>query len=301
MQSLLTGFRQSARRLLASAGKNFTAPLAVRCHRRPPAKPCDVTVHMLVSSRTWDAGMVAAASLEHQSARRWNFFFHDDGTLSAEIVARMQSLFADARIVRRAEGDAKAGDFLGSHAKCLAHRSRHNLFLKFFDFAAWAPGRRFIVLDSDVVFFRPPSEIMQWADSGSSEYRYNEDTNEKYCIPRGYLEPALGISLWPRVNSGLVLVPREAVSLDLAEELLSKFESTAHHPQFFEQTLYGLMGSAWGRGGALPRTYGINWGYLRGPQAVCRHYVGAFKHDLLFIEGATLFCASVLARRLVGR
>lgn len=298
---MLTGFRQFARRRLAAAGKNFIAPLAVRCHRRPQVGAGNVTVHMLISSRTWDAGMLAAVSLEHHSGRRWSFFFHDDGTLLEEHVANIKSLFPDARVVRRAEGDAEALRFLRNHAKCLEHRGRHNLFLKFFDFAAWAPGNRFMVLDSDVVFFRPPAEITQWVESGSSDYLYNEDTNEKYCIPRGYLEPELGISLWPRVNSGLVLVPREAVSLALAEELLVKFESTAHHPQFFEQTLYGLMGSAWGRGGALPRAYGINWGYLRGRRAVCRHYVGAFKHDLLFIEGANLVCASVLARRVAGR
>jgi hypothetical protein len=298
---MLKAIRQGTRRQLAWIGKCFVAPMTVRLHRRPTDKAGNVTVHMLLSERTWDAGMLAAASLEHQSGRCWDFFFHDDGTLGEKISARMQKIFADARIVRRTEADAKAGEFLKNHAKCLCHRDRHNLFLKFFDFAAWAPRERFVVLDSDVIFFRPPTEIMEWVESGSSEYRYNEDTNEKYCIPRGYLEPELGVSMWPRVNSGLVLVPHEAVSLSLAEELLSKFESTAHHPQFFEQTLYGLMGSVWGRGGALPGTYGINWGYFRGPQAICRHYVGAFKHDLLFIEGANLVCASVLGKRLIGR
>jgi lysophospholipase L1-like esterase len=56
------------------------------------------------------------------------------------------------------------------------------------------------------------------------------------------------------------------------------------------------MSSAWGRGGALPPTYEINWGYLRSPGAVCRHYVGAFKHDLLYIEGATVLFFRLLPK-----
>jgi lysophospholipase L1-like esterase len=87
-----------------------------------------------------------------------------------------------------------------------------------------------------------------------------------------------------------------AINLPLAESLFEKFEGKAHHPQFFEQTLYCLMSSAWGRGGALPPTYEINWGYLRSPGAICRHYVGAFKHDLLYIEGATVLFFSLLQK-----
>ncbi len=42
-----------------------------------------------------------------------------------------------------------------------------------------------------------------------------------------------------------------------------------------------------GLGGALPSTYEISWGLFRKPHSICRHYVGAFKHDLLYIEGVT--------------
>jgi hypothetical protein len=54
------------------------------------------------------------------------------------------------------------------------------------------------------------------------------------------------------------------------------------------------MSSAWGRGGALPKQYEINWGYLKSRGAVCRHYVGAFKHDLLYIEGASILFLRLL-------
>lgn len=297
---MLNLVRQVARKGVASCGRNVAAELALRLHRRPAAAEIP-TVHMLVSSKTWHAGLIAAASFEHHTGRRWKFVIHDDGTVGAGARQRIASLFADARFVPRPEAEGRALEFLGHHPLCMQHRAKHNLFLKFFDFAAFAPGERFIVLDSDVIFFRKPEEILEWTGSRAETCFYNEDTKEKYCIPRQNIEGALGIRLWPRFNSGLVLLPAAAINLDLAERLLSEFETTAHHPQFFEQTLYALMASAWNRGGALPGTYEISWGYFRHRGAVCRHYVGDFKHDLLYIEGAPQLLGSMLQQRMMRR
>jgi len=294
---MLTFLRQQARHGCAAIGRQVFANAAIALHRRPAPQMEDPTVHMLVSSRTWHAGLLAAVAWEHHTGRRWRFFIHEDGTVDDKARRRIRSVLPDVRLVPRGESDAKLGAVLSDHPHCLAQRSKHNLFLKFSDFAAFAPGDRFIVLDSDVIFFRPPAEILEWADRGSDTCHYNEDTKEKFCIPRPYLEEAMGVTMWPRFNSGLVLVPKAAIDWDRAEKLLSHFEQTAHHPQFFEQTLYALMGSAWGRGGALPRSYEISWGYFRQRGAVCRHYVGAFKHDLLYIEGAPLALAALVKKR----
>ncbi|MGA1123526.1 MAG: hypothetical protein ACO3YO_02930 [Chthoniobacterales bacterium] len=294
---MLTTLRQRVRRVCAAIGREVFANSVISLHRRPARSEEDPSVHMLVSSRTWHAGLLAAVSWEHHSGRRWRFFIHEDGTLDNEARNRIRAVLPDVRLVPRDESDEKLQIVLQNHPRCLAQRTQHNLFLKFTDFAAFAPGPRFLVLDSDVIFFRPPTEVLEWVDGGSDTYHYNEDTKEKFCIPRPYLEEALGVTMWPRFNSGLVLAPKAAIDWELAERLLSVFEQTAHHPQFFEQTLYALMGSAWGRGGALPRTYEISWGYFRHRGAVCRHYVGAFKHDLLYIEGAPLTLAAMLKKR----
>lgn len=286
---MLTGLRHNVRQVWARIGRTFFAEEAIRRHVRPSRVIADPAVHMLVSSKTWHAGILAAVTFEHHSGRRWKFFIHDDGTLEKTHRKRITDVFDDATIVDRAAADARAREFLAGHPKCLDRRGRHNLFLKFSDFIAWTPGRRFIVLDSDVIFFRAPGEIVEWAESGADTCHYNEDTKEKYCIPRAFIAERLGVEMWPRFNSGLVLLPSAAVSLALSERLAVAFEDDAHHPQFFEQTLYGLMSSIWNRGGPLPSTYEISWGYLRRRHATCRHYVGDFKHDLLYIEGATSF------------
>ncbi len=295
---MLKETRQRMRRFAAHCGRRVASPLVFSLFRRPTGTVHDPSVHMLVSSRTWDAGLLAAMGFELHTGRRWRFVIHDDGTVPEEAVRRMRRILPDFRFVPRGEADARMREFLRDHPRCLAQRLRHNLFLKFSDFVAFAPGERFLVLDSDVIFFRRPQEILSWVDGEAETCHYNKDTKEKYCIPRPDIEEALGIPLWEKFNSGLVLLPKAAMDMDLAERLLAAFETTAHHPQFFEQTLYGLMASAWGKGGALPPEYEISWGYFHRRGAVCRHYVGDFKHDLLYIEGAPLLLASVARQRL---
>jgi len=297
---MLKELRRAIRKVLARVGAS-AGDVAISRRRRPQQPGGDPTVHMLVSSKTWHAGIMAAASFEQHTGRCWKFFIHEDGTVDEVAREKILHVFPDATFVSRREADAKMQDVLKFYPACADQRSRHNLFLKFSDFAAFAPGQRFLVLDSDVIFYRPPKEILDWVDSGAETCLYNEDTKEKYCIPRGHIGEALGIDLWPRFNSGLVLLPSAAVDLSLAEKLVTAFRTTAHHPQFFEQTLYGLMASAWGLGGALPPAYEISWGYLRQRGAVCRHYVGDFKHDLLYIEAGAAILVSGLKNALSSK
>ena len=295
---MLKTIRSIPRKFLCGLGRTAVSPQIFRMARRPEGPEIPVSVHMLVSSKTWHAGVLAFISFELHTGRRWPLYLHEDGSVSAAARAEIERILPGIRFVPRAEANEKVAAYLSDHPACLRHRGNHNLFLKFFDIPAFAPFDRFISLDSDVIFFQKPQEILDWALTNAETCHYNEDTKEKYCIPRPYIEEALQISLWHRFNSGLVLMQARAIDKDLAEKLLVTFEETAHHPQFFEQTLYGLMCSAYNKGGPLPRTYNISWGYFADPGSICRHYVGDFKHDLLYFEGAPRLAAALLTHRL---
>jgi lysophospholipase L1-like esterase len=246
-----------------------------------------VPVHLLVSSSSWHCGLLAAISLEAVSKKNWRFVFHDDGSVTDEQRLQILKSLPGVRFVSRQEAEEKMAILLSNFPLCRQHRARHNFFLKIFDIPLFAESSHFILLDSDVLFFREPLEVVKWVESSKEAILFNEDTQEKYCNPRQEIETKIGLNLLHNFNSGLVLMRTKAIDLSLAESFLSKFEGCAHHPQFFEQTLYCLMASKDGKGSPLPRKYEISWGYLRNRIAVCRHYVGAFKHDLLYIEGGT--------------
>lgn len=244
---------------------------------------------MVVGRRMLEMGLLTLRSFEFHTGRTWAPVFHDDGSLGDTDVETVRRHFPDARIIRRDEADRELGRVLENHPACWESRTKHNWFLKNFDTWHFAPHARYIVIDSDIVFFRRPDHLLRWVDSGEDTLWVMEDTNEKYALPREELESRLGFPLWRRVNSGLDLMPRAAFDLDLAEKYLEECGPIARHFQFLEQTFFAVTGSRWGRGGTLPPEYEISWGNFRRRDGVCRHYVGPFKDDLLWIEGGTTF------------
>ncbi len=234
-------------------------------------------------------GQLALRSLEFHSGLAWAPILHDDGSLTQEDVAELQRNFPDARIIRRAEADSELDAGLADYPHCRENRVRHPWFLKVFDTRHFAPHDRYIVIDSDIVFFRKPDFVLDWMEKRPETFWFMEDTKEKYSSDRAGIEAAMGFPVWERVNSGLDLMVRPAVHLDLAEKFLERCAPMAREFHFLEQTFFAVAGSAWGKGGKLPGEYEISWTNFRRPGAVCRHYVGPFKNDALFVEGARVF------------
>ncbi len=274
--------------LIRSARAAFGRPAIAR-RRVYPVNDAPVSLHMVLSQRMMEMGMLTMRSWEFHTGRLWAPVIHEDGSLTDADVAELGRFFPDARVIRRAEADREMERVLEGFPTCLESRRRHNWFLKNFDTWHYATHDRYIVIDSDIVFFRRPERVLAWIDDGDDTVWVMEDTNEKYALPREEIERRMGLSLWPKVNSGLDLMPKAAFDPALAEKFLTLCGPDARHFQFLEQTFFAVAGSAWGRGGTLPREYEISWGNFRRRDGVCRHYVGPFKDDLLWIEGATTF------------
>jgi len=267
---------------------NFAASAARRrvplAHHGHP-----VSLHMVLSRDGLLMGQLALRSLEFHSGFSWAPVLHDDGTLSDRDAAELRANFPDATVIRRAEADAALGSALADYPRCRENRLKHPWFLKVFDTRHFAPHDRYIVIDSDIVFFRRPDFVLDWMEKRPETFWFMEDTKEKYSSDRAGIEAAMGFPLWERVNSGLDLMVRPAVNLALAEKFLERCAPLAREFHFLEQTFFAVAGSAWGKGGELPPEYEISWTNFRRAGAVCRHYVGPFKNDALFIEGASVF------------
>ena len=107
---------------------------------------------MLVSSETWDAGILAAISFENFSGRCWPLFIHDDGSVTEKQRKVIEQVLPESALWRGLPRGGLSGRTSEGTQNCLSNRRRHNLFLKFFDFPVYAPYDRFVVLDSDVIF-----------------------------------------------------------------------------------------------------------------------------------------------------
>lgn len=278
------------RRALISAGRSYFAPRAIARREELPACASGVSLHMVVGHDMLQMGLLALRSFEFHTRHRWSPWIHDDGSLTERDFDLLALHFPDSQIVWRSRADQEVPGGLADYPACRDHRLRHHWFLKVFDTRHYAPGERYIILDSDIVFFRRPAAVLDWVEGGADEMWVMEDEREKYSQPRKEIEAALGVPMLERANSGLDLVPKAAARLDLADRFLALCADSARQYAFLEQTIFGLWASAWGRGGLLSREeYEISWNTFRGPRALCRHYIGPSKNDALYVEGAPAF------------
>ena len=265
------------------------AEASVRQRQELPNHGHPVSLHMVLSHNGVLMGQLTLRSLEFHSGFTWATVFHDDGTLTDADVTEIKTNFPDARVIRRKEADLALAKALQAYPHCRNNRMKHPWFLKVFDTRHFAESDRYIVIDSDIVFFKKPEFILDWMAKRPDTFWFMHDTKEKYSSPRAGIEDAMGFPLWERVNSGLDLMVGPGVTYSLAETFLERCAPLAHEFHFLEQTFFAVVGSAWGRGGKLSDEYEISWTNFRRSQAVCRHYVGDFKNDALFIEGASTF------------
>lgn len=235
------------------------------------------------------------ASWSSFTGQNWRVVIHDDGTLPDDARAWFRVRFPQGGIIERVEADSTMSGALNGFPKCLEYRARHPLSLKIFDMPHFAEGSRFMVFDSDILFFSRPDEILRWVSDGEGGCWFNADVKDGTLITKQEAEEKLGVSLWARVNSGLCLLPREALSLELCEACLRETAVTSGHVWRIEQTLFAVCASKYGRGGLLPATYEVSLSRNAAPDAVARHYVGAVRNRF-YAEGLARLSPILLGR-----
>ncbi len=251
----------------------------------PPIYTCQtgsVELHTLTWRRDWINLLWALKSFYHFSGVDYPLHVHDGG-LTDESADCLRSHFPRSIIISKREADEKVETTLATRglSNCLKYRSRNPAAQKLFDFILCSSSEWILSIDSDIVFFRKPTDLM--VECGQPKRnRYNKDSGFWYSMPVDDLHTAFGLRVPERVNSGLSLIRRTSVTFEQIEEWL-------RHPKLFEdrwvteQTLHALLGGVQGVE-FLPDTYVVDTKPRLTADTVCKHYPGFFRH-LLYQEG----------------
>jgi glycosyltransferase involved in cell wall biosynthesis len=239
-------------------------------------------IHVLTSSNDWLNLIWALKSFYHCSRRRYLLCIHDDGTLEENHRVSLSCHFPSARLIAKAEANARVLPLLSRHPRCAEFRRNNQLSPKIFDFAAYARSDRILLLDSDVLFFSEPTELLRRIEDPA--YRkncVNADVASAYTVSPEDVRRLAGVELIARFNSGLGLIHRDSLNFEWLEEFLS-LPGIIGHFWRIEQTLFALCSSRWSAE-LLPQEYAVRLEGRVGADC-CRHYVGAIRH-LFYDEG----------------
>ncbi|MGA7870705.1 MAG: hypothetical protein WCA22_07380 [Candidatus Binatus sp.] len=269
------GLRPAWRRVRIQRQILKTPP--VRTARRGP-----VEVRVLTWWRDWVNIVWALKSFYHFAGVDYPLYIHDGGLRPANLDA-LQQHFPDCHLVLEQESNARVSELLSARGleRCQSYRLRNVATRKLLDYFLLSDADCIISVDSDIVFFRRPTELCVPADQLRKNY-YNRDENYWYSLTPQECESELGVVPQPYVNSGLFLVRRESIDFESIERWLK-------NPKLFadawvsEQTLHALCSSAYGVG-LLPDSYLVSTRPGLKDDLVCKHYPGFFR-PLLYEEG----------------
>lgn len=276
-------FREKFRHGLRTAYyRDFIRPLIVAATPFLGTNDLRCEIHVLTSESDWMNLLWALQSFYQCSGRRFALCIHDDGTLSETAYNHLRAAFPDARLIRRAEADARVDALLADYPRCRSFRADHKLALKVFDFTAFLQSERMFLLDSDILFFASPTALLASLEDPATRHNtLNKDWGPGYTIEPDVLQSLVDFKFPPFINSGLGLIHRGSIRFDWVEEFLA-LPGILSHPHQIEQTIIALCSARYGFE-MLPQEYDVRLDKAA-PGAPSRHYTGPIRH-LMYSEG----------------
>lgn len=252
-------------------------------------KTCEI--HVLTSASDWLNCIWTLKSFYAVSNRRYALCIHEDGSLAENDVETIAAHFPDARIIRRAEADARANEALKSFPKTLRFRQTNRLGPKLIDFIAYLESDRLALFDSDLLFFSEPTAFIEKVEDPNYRLNiFNSDCGDAYDVS----SEVVGHTVVPRINSGFGLVHRDSLPVEWIEEYLGIADVADGFFWRIEQTVIALCSSRYGAE-LLPDEYTVRLEKGLGTRPF-RHYVGAVRH-LMYSEGMRKLQGSGLLKR----
>jgi hypothetical protein len=254
-------------------------------------------VHVLTSAWDWDLALWAVGSFYHFSEVNWPLVVHDGGGMRPEWFARFEQLFPGCRVVSCTEANELVNSTFQNRLLPATLHARTNckLMRKVIDTAVVCQASRYVLLDSDVLFFQKPCHLLNLLKGTDGIMHLLRDYQDSYSIEPEAAIKELGIQLPPEINTGLALIPKLSVDFQAIEDIFAKRMIPLDKDGFAEQTVLALLAQRHGFD-YLPSDYAVVTGPLGKQESpgVCRHYVGPVK-KLFFDEGVPRFINSMRA------
>jgi len=250
----------------------------------PP--PIELDVCFLTGGRFWHQTAFCAWSFQACAAAAPRVRIYDDGSLTGEGRDQLTRLFPGIQCQSQAETRAILDAHLPEAEFPVLRRKWGNYpnIRKLIDVHAGSRGPK-LVLDSDMLFFQEPAEILAWARQADRPIHMEERT-EFYGYPREALERLAGAPLPIGLNVGICGLLSEEIPWPRVEEWTRTLIGEYGDSYFLEQALGAMLCAREDRVRLPASRYLVlpSFAEVRNPSAVLHHYVNESR-PLLFRSG----------------
>ncbi len=263
--------------------KRYLFPRAVL--KTPPIRTeerGEVTVCVLTSATDWLCCLWTLVSYYRFSGRRDPLLIYSDGSLSQRMVAAIKRVFPAARVLDEITVNARVSPILSTYPNCRRFRNMQPCAHRIIDFPIICGSPFILMLDSDVLFFRRPDELLGYLEHLSpGTFVCQEDCQHAYFASLESIQKKYGLHMPSRVNVGMTLADVRDFDHSALEQWLIE-DRVMTHP-WAEQTLWAMYASRRNLR-FLSSAYPIALSCGIGASQVVKHYVKPIR-DLLYTEG----------------
>lgn len=207
----------------------------------PPSGGAPVEVHLLTGQRFWYQTAFCLWSLARHAGRPLAPVIYDDGSLTEEFRDPLVRIFPAARFVAQAETMARldahlpAARFPVLRERWLNYPNIHKLIDPHLGRTGWK-----LVIDSDLLFFRRPSVLVEWLDHPSQPL-HAVDCETSYGYSRPLMQDLAGAQVGELINVGLTGLDGGELDWSRLEDwcrILIEREGTSY---YLEQALIAML------------------------------------------------------------
>ena len=243
----------------------------------PAPDKAEVEIHMFCGKKQLDMGIWASWSIM-RFIKNAVLFVHSDGTLRDKDNCSWQKVIPSIIIVSKKEADNRAADVLATDYPLLYTWRCHNwCSAQVVDMNLFGESDRLVIMDSDVLCFRKPTELQASLALDEPVYRWNRDIRSAYLADIELLNEITDLLLPEAFNAGFQLTPRlgnrDFEHLERMINLLKADVRIDTNHFWSTQTYYAMCAARCSNAQALPNSYAVTLGQTQ-DDAVVRHYVG---------------------------
>jgi len=275
-------------------GRRAMVAAARRLPPAPPPPPDAPEITFLTGRKYWYQTAFCAWSLQRAASGGCRFRFCDDGSFDAALVAETQRLFPGCGVDLQSEIEQRLEAHLPA-ARFPALRRQRRTYLhlrKLTDVHAGRRGWR-IVLDSDMLCFRPPERLLGWLVRPDRPV-HMVDVATAYGYPAATLAELAGTALPERINVGVCGLHSESIDWPRLEAWCAALLERHGSSYYLEQALTALLFAGQSTLALPAGEYRVmpDEAECRHPTAVCHHYVdlskrGYFRHAWKLVAAGT--------------
>ena len=207
--------------------------LSQSCSLKPvaTANAGETELHIPVCKRDLNLAIWSQWSLQKMAQSPWPLVFHDDGSLERADCEKLKCHFPNCRITDVKEMDERAESLLKGYPNLLKYRtaSRNSFGRKVIDAHFYSPQASILCIDTDVLFFAPPEELIELAGA-DDKVAYHCEAQDFYLNCPDLRKRFDSVLL--DLNSGLTLRPPSYFDKTRFEEVCDWLNEEGERLQF---------------------------------------------------------------------